>query len=548
MLLTRESRIERLGLIALYAMIAVLVGCHLYLTFSNSLIHGDDSPVHLVWLEDYARLLQQRQWLPRWAPWEFGGLGSPIFYLYPQLPYLIGGIASLLSIANTPNSLFHFVQFVTLLGSYWSCYSVLRRLGFESSSSAIASTLYALAAYRFVDIFIRSALGEHLAFVFIPLVFYFVNLLADDGKDVRRIATYLALSFSALLLSNIPTAVCTAIASLPLISNGINRRNLRRYAIALVIGGALTFLLTSTLTLPALVVRDLTQKNLLVTLTSHHALLEIFDPTHRRIGIQPAVIFTILIGIVLLLLQNKARWSIWGYSVLMSIALQIPFLTDWLWSSGTLSLIQFSFRFTTVLTFGIAVLIAQGLGSDRRRSHLLIVIVSLGFSMMLYVAYLKNTVTSPSESRVTETRESGPEHATIYTLPDSAAVRQLSKEWSRLPFLVGKDSTIQQTAPSYERRSIKLQYEINSPQEANIHQFYWPYWAATIDGSMKLEIEPDSNGIIKTVLPAGSHQLELRMRRARSEDIADVLTLIGIAGVIGLWIGGGKKKKSKDSI
>lgn len=78
--------------------------------------------------------------------------------------------------------------------------------------SLLAAIFYLSAPYRLEDIYIRGAMGESLAFVFIPLFFHgLYNLFYQDGKKDY----FIALGFTGLLLShNISALMCGSAALL----------------------------------------------------------------------------------------------------------------------------------------------------------------------------------------------------------------------------------------------------------------------------------------------------------------------------------------------
>lgn len=74
----------------------------------------------------------------------------------------------------------------------------------------LAAIFYITAPYRLQDIYIRGAMGEALAFVFIPIFFHgLFSLLSEDGRKDH----YIAIGFSGLLLAhNISALMCATVA------------------------------------------------------------------------------------------------------------------------------------------------------------------------------------------------------------------------------------------------------------------------------------------------------------------------------------------------
>ncbi|EKD86888.1 MAG: hypothetical protein ACD_37C00112G0001, partial [uncultured bacterium] len=71
----------------------------------------------------------------------------------------------------------------------------------------VASVLYLFAPYRFVDMYVRGAIGEHVAFIFPPLILYFLYKLSENRNEILDKKTFLltlggALSLGGFILSH----------------------------------------------------------------------------------------------------------------------------------------------------------------------------------------------------------------------------------------------------------------------------------------------------------------------------------------------------------
>ena len=124
---------------------------------------------HVVRIANFYQSLTEGILIPRWAGNLNWGYGHPILmFLYPLPSYFA--------------SLFHFFGFsyidslkLVFASSYVfsGIFMYLWLKEFLGDRPAIVgSILYLFAPYRFVDLYVRGALGEHVAFVFIPLVLY----------------------------------------------------------------------------------------------------------------------------------------------------------------------------------------------------------------------------------------------------------------------------------------------------------------------------------------------------------------------------------------
>lgn len=108
--------------------------------------------------------------------------------------------------------MFHFLgfSFVDAVKLVFACAFILSgitmylwlREFLGENAGVIGAILYNFAPYRFVDLYVRGAIGEHVAFVFPPLVCYFLLKIAKDKQFNRIYSVGLSLSLAGLVLSH----------------------------------------------------------------------------------------------------------------------------------------------------------------------------------------------------------------------------------------------------------------------------------------------------------------------------------------------------------
>ena len=118
-----------------------------------------------------------------WAPDAGRGYGEPMFNFYGQFPYWLGTIFRLsgLSVLASVKSVF----ILSLVLSGISMFLLARNF-WGDKGALISALFYIYAPYRAVDVWVRGALPEALAFIFFPLI-----LLSVEKKKY--------LSFSVLI-------------------------------------------------------------------------------------------------------------------------------------------------------------------------------------------------------------------------------------------------------------------------------------------------------------------------------------------------------------
>jgi hypothetical protein len=105
----------------------------------------------------------------RWAPDSSLGYGQPLFNYYTQFPYLVGHAFRVigLQVIDTTKALFILTLVISAISMYF-----LARHFWGPAGGLISAIFYAYAPYRAVDVWVRGALPESLAFVFFPLILY----------------------------------------------------------------------------------------------------------------------------------------------------------------------------------------------------------------------------------------------------------------------------------------------------------------------------------------------------------------------------------------
>ena len=127
-----------------------------------------DGQDHVARIANFYLSLSEGHIVPRWAGNLNWGYGHPILmFLYPLPSYMA--------------SLFHLVGFsfvdatklvfaITYIASISAMY-LWGRAQFGNIPGFIAALLYGFAPYRFVDLYVRGAIGEHVAFIWPPVIF-----------------------------------------------------------------------------------------------------------------------------------------------------------------------------------------------------------------------------------------------------------------------------------------------------------------------------------------------------------------------------------------
>lgn len=153
---------------------------------------------HVVRIANFYSSLKEGIWIPRWAGNLNWGYGHPIMmFLYPFSSYMASIFLFVgFSFQDATKTVFTLSYVASIFAMYlWMNAVWGKKVGL------VGAILYGFAPYRFVDLFVRGAIGEHMAFVFPPLVCYFLYVMARSQKSIKN-TLGLSLSLAAFILSH----------------------------------------------------------------------------------------------------------------------------------------------------------------------------------------------------------------------------------------------------------------------------------------------------------------------------------------------------------
>lgn len=162
---------------------------------------GHDMRFHLARLMAVAHEISYGQFPVRMLTDMLKGYGYPtsIFYcdlfMYPfSLFYLLG-----LPLRMCWQTYVLTSNIITTLLSYFA----FRRIAGDRGAAVTGTAIYVLSAYRIVDIYLRSAMGEFTALTFIPLVILGIWIIYYEEKESLEGWLYLGLGMSAVALCHL---------------------------------------------------------------------------------------------------------------------------------------------------------------------------------------------------------------------------------------------------------------------------------------------------------------------------------------------------------
>ena len=143
--------------------------------------------------------------------YENGLFYSNFFFYIPAFLSCIG-----LSYIASYKIFYFLINLATVLVSYKCFKSILK----DNRYALLTTTLYTLATYRIMDLIVRGATGENLAFIFIPLII--LGLYEIIYRDYKKWYLF-TIGFVFLLLSHLITTILMGIICLIIILINIKK-------------------------------------------------------------------------------------------------------------------------------------------------------------------------------------------------------------------------------------------------------------------------------------------------------------------------------------
>jgi hypothetical protein len=542
------------------------------LLFSLPVIFGGfpadshDAPSQFVLYKSFLEQLNHGEIYPRWLIGMNDGFGSPTFFFYPPLAYYFTAIwGFILGAPKTDAQVWQQLGFsaaTAIIASGITCYFWLKGL-VRPIPAAIISVIYLLIPYHLTtDLYIRGALAELWAFVWMPLILKFVRDL--QTKPLTGFIG-LSLSYSMLIMTHLPTTLLFSLVPIAYaLFLAINEKSKAQF-ISTVLGMGIGIGIADIYLLPAMVARNFISmepnsqsplyfaNNFLLPFSSAE-----YSPYITQLTI---LLVTMIVGIILCFIGGKIQftqkieWKFWLVIAGICVLLMIP-LSKPVWGLiSILQSVQFPYRFNAVLCVAFAALTAltvsnftfssEFLNKNRQLSiylfgTLILCFVWLGFFVKtLNDDKIDNSVKAYRE-RVLNLRlefaEQMPKTARMDLLDTLVAEKKKSGSQN---FLRSDKAKVE--AIEWKPRDILLKTDSSETTNLIVGQFYYPTWEAVFQTDSgeptKLEVKPSEEGLLQIQIPAGKGQLTMSLGQSSAEKSGAQTSLISlVAMLVGAFI------------
>ncbi|RJQ25329.1 hypothetical protein C4577_06010 [Candidatus Parcubacteria bacterium] len=523
-----------------------------------------DGQDHVARIANFYQSFSEGNFIPRWAANLNWGYGHPILmFLYPLPSYA--------------SSLFHFIGFsltdslkivfgLSFILSGLAMYLWVRNFLGEASA-LIAGVFYIFAPYRFVDLYVRGAIGEHTAFIFPPLLLYFLLKLfkvkSSNSHEQYFYSIGIAFSLAGFILSH--NAI--SLMFLPFIffyvlylsldkkiktNSSLIKSQLSRLDVNYLIKSlsflAFGFLISSYFWVPAFfegkyTLRDIVTKgeyaNHFVNAPRLFSSVWSYGGS-QDLSVQIGIIH--LIGTVLsvflaIKLFHKSKKIFMLYILsLMYLLISLVLMLDQsiiIWQKVTiLQKFQFPWRLLSVVVFMSSFLAAIAFYVIENKKMKKIILIIFLASVIIFnkdywrandYLYLSDSFFKSIYNGTTDTGESGPKWS----------VRFMEKRPnSRIEIIEGSGNIKEIFRGSTDHR-----YIIESPVDsARVREntLYFPGWAVFVDGKpVNVEFQdPRHRGLITFYVDKGKHLVEIIFAETKLRQASNILSLISFITIL----------------
>ncbi|PIU02408.1 hypothetical protein COT66_00410 [Candidatus Shapirobacteria bacterium CG09_land_8_20_14_0_10_49_15] len=504
-----------------------------------------DGQDHVARLASFYQSLAEGNLVPRWAGdlnWLYG---TPVLMFFYPLPSYFGSLFHFMSFSFVDSAKIVFGLSFVLSGVFMFLW--IKEIWGKQSGFA-AGLVYMFASYRFVDLYVRGAIGECWGFVWPPLICWFALKFAQ--KPARRYLAGGSLSLAALILSH----NALSLMFLPVIFGymiylvfSIPKAKFRLSVISYLLSVILGFGLAAFFWFPAFfeakyTLRDIVTKDNIMGFKNFFQLL--WTPWNyggtELLSVQLGVLQWLAVGVAPLAIwqfwrQKSQAWR-WLLFLLvcfgLAIFLILPAAQSWYLKISLLQKFQFAWRFLSLAVLPPAVFTAAEVYLLPQKfklpviSGLLLAILIFNQNFWHAKDFLVKQESFYTQNYPGSTNDTG-ESSPIWST-------RAMYQFSRAPLeVIEGEAEIKQI----ERKTTKHVYQAMVQKETRLvdNTLYFPGWQVLVDGqSVEIEFQdPAWRGLMTFNVPAGEHEIAVRFSETKLRLLADLISLGSLLLLVG---------------
>lgn len=497
--------------------------------FPAGFYQSQDGPAHLLRLAHFSQTLFDGQFPVRWIPTLAYGLGTPLFNFNFPLPYYIGSLLLSLGFSTVTSVEILFGASMLLSGIF---FYIWMRQHHTFLPAFTGSLFYVWAPYRFLVMYHRAALGEAIAFLFIPLLFLFIDKIFEKPRRMPMIG--LTVSYGLLITThNVTALMTTGILLLYLIFKGLQTRAVQPLLLTIV-GLLLSVGLAAFFWLPAVAEVKWTRLPDLATTTfAQHfappfALIRsaweggsVIDGKTLGMSFQVGLVqILIFLGSVTLVFVKRGSRShgyplFWIGLTLLSVFLTLSSSAFLYEHIPGLAYVLYPWRFLGFVVFSIAVL-AAWFTTQLPRLFTIALIALLLFANRNHIQTRPYVVTDEE------------------LLQPNISAGDMDDEF--LPPWADRDIRVTRAREVGQPFQFIETIE-NSPQKRlRINQYYFPGWEVRVDGKpVNIIVDEENGGRMDVVISSDAKVVDARFHDTPVRSLGNGISL-ATAGFLGFLL------------
>lgn len=523
--------------------ILIIIISLLYLTplFNTQFYVSHDGEAHVARFGAYAKAFSGGQFIPRWASDLNSGYGTPLFIFFYPLP---GYIASFLHVFGLELE----IIFKIILFSSFTLAPIFLFLWLKTKVhyeiAFVASVIYLVLPYRFLDTYVRGDIAEMVSFVFIPLIFLFIDKIQKEKKIAHLVMG--GFFYSLFILSHNGIAVVfTPVFLAYAFINARNRQEFFTSSGIFVIGITLSSffwipaMLEAKYVFSKLFIEGLYKENFIPFWNLFYSPWG-FGPDVNVVGGQSpqiGILYATVPFIALFLLkkmkkpirqaQGKKEIFFWLFVFFFSMFMTTG-QSAFIWEKApVIKLLGYPWRFSALSGFASCMIIFYILQLFKTKIFLYLILALLLVSSLPFVKVNKY-IDKNDEFYYSY------EGTTDYH-------RRTSPIWTETDFwkkaknqfeIISGDGTLE----NIKRESITHTVTVQAKNKVAIvdNTVYFPGWRVKVNGE-KVPIEfQDQNyrGLITFNVPKGMNQVEVAFGESPIRLLSDIISLVAATGLV----------------
>lgn len=532
--------------------------------FMPGIHSAHDINFHLTRIEGVAEGLKNMEFPVRMSSVFFDGYGYPVSIYYGDLLLYIPAVLRLFGfpVVGAYKIYILFVNIGTILLSY-ICFNKM----FNNKKIALVTTLaYLTAAYRFINIYIRIAVGEYTAMMFLPVIALAIYLMyAETESNWKKNAFILAVGMTGLITCHILTTEMVVIALISVCILGWKKTFTKKTLITYVVAVVETILLNLWFLVPFLdyylnvsvKINDVVSGDVKAIqgagafISQYFAFFQssfgggtVTTPISDRMMMTPGLLLmmTILVGIILWY-QGKASKEIKWMSIASALSLFIAsniFPWNSLAASSSIgnfmAQVQFPWRYITVAVVCLTILLGFILVKNFSKEGVYIALAICIFTTFTFVSDYCNNANIVNFYDC--------EEIDVYNVGQGEYLRSGSSTQNIKPQLVWSEGIDKAKIKDKNSKGILFYCKTISGGEVELPLFNYKGYCAVDENDKELLIEDGGNNVIKVIVPENFEgNINVSFKSPWYWRIAECVSWLSLIIIIGVFFKTQMKKK-----